>query len=71
MKNLHYGHCLIGVAVAVALLVAFGVSAGTLGIVAVASACPIMMVVMMRTMMSDRPAAPQSDDRPVDDTQQV
>ena len=68
MKNLHYGHCIIGVAVAVVLLVALGVSASTLGIVAVALACPLMMFVMMRTMMSDRPAAPRSDDRPVDDS---
>jgi hypothetical protein len=67
MKNLHYGHCIFGVAVAVVLLVALGVSASTLGIVAVALACPVMMFVMMRTMMSDRPAAPRGDDRPVDD----
>ena len=57
MKNLHYGHCLVGVAVAALLLVAFGVQASTLGIVAVALACPLMMLVMMRTMMGDQSAA--------------
>jgi choline-glycine betaine transporter len=68
MKNLHYGHCIIGVLVALVLLVALGVSASTLGIVAVALACPVMMLVMMRTMMSDRATAPRDAERPVDDT---
>ena len=53
MKNLHYGHCLIGVALAAILLVALGVSASTLGFVAAALVCPLMMFVMMRTMMKD------------------
>jgi len=66
MKNLHYGHCLIGVAVAVVLLVALGVKASTLGILVVVIACPLMMFVMMRTMMGDRPASSQKDDHPVD-----
>ena len=56
MKNLHYGHCIIGVAVAAVLLVALGVKASTLGILAVALACPLMMFVMMRTMMGDQSA---------------
>ena len=51
MKNLRYGHCIVGVALAAVLLVAIGVSASTLGIVAVVLACPLMMFVMMRTMM--------------------
>jgi choline-glycine betaine transporter len=51
MKNLHSGHCIVGVALAAVLLVALGVSASTLGFVAVALACPLMMFVMMRTMM--------------------
>lgn len=54
MKNPHYGHCLVGVAVAALLLVALGVQASTLGIIAVALACPLMMLVMMRTMMGDQ-----------------
>lgn len=68
MKNLHYGHCLIGVALAFALLVAFGVSAGTLGFVAVAAICPLMMFVMMKVMMGGtRKSTPP--DRPVEQDQ--
>jgi hypothetical protein len=66
MKNLHYGHCLIGVAVAVVLLVALGVKASTLGILAVALACPLMMFVMMKTMMGDQSSSSHHDDHPVD-----
>ena len=66
MKNLHYGHCLIGVALAVVLLVALGVKASTLGILAVALACPLMMFVMMRTMMGDKSESSHHDDHPVD-----
>lgn len=68
MKNLHYGHCLIGVALAVVVLIALGVSAGTLGILAVALACPLMMFVMMRTMMNDnkRSSDPIDQKQPVD-----
>lgn len=53
MKNLHYGHCLIGVALGAVLLVALGVSAGTLGVFAIVLLCPLMMFVMMRMMMND------------------
>lgn len=66
MKNLHYGHCIIGVALAVVLLVALGVSASTLAVVTVALACPLMMLVMMRTMMGDDAARRDRDDHPVD-----
>ena len=66
MKNLHYGHCLIGVAVSVVVLVALGVEAGTLGILAVALACPLLMLAMMRTMMRDHSASSHHDDHPVD-----
>lgn len=69
MKNLHYGHCLIGVAAAVVLLVVLGVKASTLGIVAVALACPLMMLVMMRTMMGDQSSSSHHDDHPVDHDQ--
>ena len=68
MKNLHYGHCLIGVALAAVLLVALGVSGSTLGFVAVALVCPLMMFVMMRTMMKDNRG--RSDhDHPADQDQ--
>lgn len=50
MRHLTLGNCLIGVAVAAVLLVAFGVSADTLVVSAVALACPLMMVLMMRGM---------------------
>ncbi len=66
MKNLHYGHCLIGVAVAVVLLVALGVKASTLGFLAVVLLCPLMMFVMMRMMMGDQSASSHHDDHPVD-----
>lgn len=66
MKNLHYGHCIVGVALAAVLLVALGVSASTLGILAVVLACPLMMFVMMRTMMGDQTGTRDRDDHPVD-----
>jgi hypothetical protein len=69
MKNLHYGHCLIGVAVAVVLLVALGVKASTLGILGVALACPLMMIVMMKMMMGDQSSSSDHDDHPVDQGQ--
>ena len=70
MKNLHYGHCLIGVAVAVVLLVALGVKASTVGFLAVVLACPLMMFVMMKMMMSNQAASSHHDDRPVDQGQE-
>lgn len=70
MKNLHYGHCLIGVAVAVVLLIVLGVKASTLGFLAVVLACPLLMLVMMRTMMGDQSASSRHDDRPADQGQQ-
>ena len=70
MKNLHYGHCLIGVAVAVVLLVALGVKASTVGFLAVVLACPLMMFVMMKMMMGHQSASYHHDDRPVDQGQE-
>lgn len=61
MKHIHYGHCLVGVAIGVLLLLVFDVSASTLGVLAVALACPLMMFVMMRTM-GDAHARPPRDD---------
>jgi hypothetical protein len=51
MKKMHYGSCVIGVALAAVLLVALGVSASTLTVLAVALICPLLMFIMMRTMM--------------------
>lgn len=59
MKHFHYGHCLVGVALGAVLLVALGVSAGTLGFLAVALACPLMMLAMMRTMGDGHPHPPR------------
>ncbi len=67
MKNLHYGYCLLAVAVAVFLLVAVGVQASTLGFLAVVLVCPLMMFVMMKTMMGDHSgSSSRSDDQPID-----
>jgi uncharacterized membrane protein YjfL (UPF0719 family) len=65
MKNLHYGHCLIGVALAAILLVALGVSASTLGFAAIALVCPLMMFGMMRMMMNDNKTRTTDHDHPV------
>jgi choline-glycine betaine transporter len=65
MKNLHYGHCIAGVALAAVLLIALGVSASTLSFFAVVLACPLMMFVMMRMMMGNQPATRERDE-PVD-----
>lgn len=66
MKSLHYGHCVVGVALVGVLLVALGVSASTLGVLAVVLACPLMMFVMMRTMMGDHSASRDRDGDSVD-----
>lgn len=67
MKNLHYGHCLIGIAIAVVALIAFGVSASTLALVGIVAACPIMMFIMMRTMMvGNQNGAPPDNSVPAD-----
>jgi len=51
MGSNHFTLCLVGVAAAVGLLVIFGVNAGTLVYLAAVLACPLMMVIMMRSMM--------------------
>jgi len=66
MKNLNYGHCLIGVGLAVVALLAFGVSARTLGFLAVVAICPLMMFVMM---MGDQSKSTSHDDHPVEQDQ--
>lgn len=68
MKKLHYGQCLIGVALAVIVLIALGVSTSTLGFLGVALLCPLMMLVMMKAMMSDsnKPSSDPVEDQPVD-----
>jgi hypothetical protein len=47
----HLVPCLVGLAAAVAVLVLLGGDAGTVGFIAVALLCPLMMLVMMGTMM--------------------
>ena len=61
MKNLHFGHCLVGMAFAAVVLVALGVSGGTLVVLGAALACPLMMLVMMRSMMGDRSRQPDRE----------
>lgn len=69
MKNLHYGHCLIGIALAAVMLVALGVSTSTLGLLAVVLACPLMMFLMMRAMSNNPPIkSTRDDDQPADDS---
>jgi hypothetical protein len=51
MNNLHFGHCLVGLALAAVVLIALGVSGGTLVVLGAALACPLMMIVMVRSMM--------------------
>lgn len=43
-------HCLMGMGLGVALLLAFGVEAGTVAAVGVALLCPLMMVLCMGHM---------------------
>lgn len=50
MQARHFVPCLVLVTAAVALLLVGGVSAGGLVTLAVVLACPLMMVVMMRSM---------------------
>lgn len=50
MQTRHFIPCLVLVSAAVALLLIGGVSAGGLLTLAVVLACPLMMVVMMRSM---------------------
>lgn len=61
MKHLRHSHCLIGVAIAAVLVIAQGVSASTLALLAVVLACPLMMLFMMRTMGADHARAPHEE----------
>ncbi|MFZ6004280.1 MAG: DUF2933 domain-containing protein [Actinomycetota bacterium] len=51
MKKSHLAPCVVGVALAVAVFIALGGSASSVGFLAVVLACPLMMIVMMRMMM--------------------
>lgn len=62
MKPVHYAGCLIGVAAAIAILAVVGVRWSTIGIALAVLACPLVMFVMMRTLMSTRTAA-RSDEQ--------
>ena len=48
MKKQHYVGCLVGLVAGVIVLRVFGVSVGSLGLLAVVLACPLMMFFMMR-----------------------
>ena len=58
MTNLHLGHCAVGLVLAGVVLLVAGVSAGTLVVFTAALACPLMMVLMMRTMMGSHTGDP-------------
>lgn len=64
MKHLSHTHCLIGIAVAVIAVVAFGVSASSLLFVGMFLACPLIMLFMMRSMMGSPPAAAPAPNEP-------
>jgi len=53
MHRAHLLGCLVGVGAAVVLLLAWGVDSRTLGVLALALACPAGMLVMMRLMAND------------------
>ena len=50
MKKQHYVGCVVGLVAGVIVLRVFGVSLGSLGLLAVVLACPLMMFFMMRAM---------------------
>ena len=54
MKGLHLGHCVIGAVIAIAVLLALGLPTDALYVVLVLAACPLMMVLMLRTMGGTR-----------------
>lgn len=61
MNRSHLAYCGVGIVLAVVLLLAVGVSTTTLGFLALALACPLMMLVMMRQMMGS--SGPRSKER--------
>ena len=67
MKNLHAGHCVLGVALAAVVLVAFGASTSTVLFLGVALACPLMMLFMMRMMMGGNGRSPGQHPSPDED----
>ena len=67
MKNLHFGHCVVAIAAAAPLLVALGVSGGTLAVLAAALACPLVMLLMMREMVREMTGGHASGRRDDDD----
>ena len=50
MNDIRHAHCLVGIAVAVALVVALGASWSALLVVGATLVCPLVMFVMMRSM---------------------
>lgn len=64
MKKNHMTICLVGIAAAAVLLLAFGIHTSTLLVLGVVLLCPLMMFVMMKSMMSanSRGEAPKAKD---------
>ena len=61
MKQQYLVPCLVGMVFAAVMLVALGVSAGTLAAGTLALACPLMMILMMGGMMHGHGHARRSD----------
>jgi len=61
-KKLLLLSCLVGVAVAAVVVIAFGIRISVLPVVGLVLLCPLMMIVMMRMMMpgGDRRAGPKA-----------
>ena len=51
----HLVGCAVGIALALAVVAVTGGSAGGLGVLVAALACPLAMVVAMRLLMGDQP----------------
>lgn len=64
MKKFHFGHCVLGAIVAVGVLVLLGVPARGFVVLFAVAACPLMMVLMMRTMAHDGDRSSERADSP-------
>lgn len=55
MHKSHLLGCAIGITAAIVLLGLSGGSVGAVGVLVAALACPLVMLLMMKTMMADTP----------------
>ena len=71
MHKNHLTGCVVGILLALAVVRLTGGSAGGLGVLAAALVCPVMMLVMMRSMMGgqthhEHESTPSREDHEVD-----